>query len=166
MTTLRKTLTCMFLASALLFAATVTNAQEAKPSFTLTLSAKTAEFRAGNDVWIDIIQANISSKPISCSSQGYDFVNHKYHYEVRDEDGKLAENAVRPNMELEPEDYQPCKLLPGESGLDSIKLNRVYKLDRPGKYTVQVFRFDPDLTDERGNPAKVLSNTIAITITG
>jgi hypothetical protein len=47
--------------------------------------------------------------------------------------------------------------------LQSIALDMVYKLDQPGKYTVQVFRFDPDLTDAQGNPVKVLSNTITIT---
>lgn len=164
MTILRQTLSCAIFAGAVLLAVTSTKAQDTKPSFSLTLSTKTSEFRVGSDVWIDITQANTSNQTISCSSQGYDSVNHKYHYDVRDEDGNLAAKAVRPNMELEPEDYHPCNLSPGESGLDSVKLNRVYKLDRPGKYTVQVYRFDPDLADDQGKPLKVLSNTITITV--
>ena len=56
-----------------------------------------------------------------------------------------------------------CNLPPGESSSSRILLSRIYKFDRPGKYTVQVFRFDPDLTDAQGNPVKVLSNTITIT---
>lgn len=166
MTFIRKTFSCLILSCAVSFTTVNTSAQDVKAPFTLTLSAKTYEFRAGSDVWIDIVQTNTSNQTIDCCSQGYDFVNHKYHYDVRDEDGKLADKAVRPHMDTEPEDYHPCNLPPGESSLNSIKLNRVYKLDRPGKYTVQVFRFDPDLTDDQGNPLKVLSNTITITITG
>jgi hypothetical protein len=66
-------------------------------------------------------------------------------------------------MELEPNYHHECDLSPGESSSQSIALDMVYKLDQPGKYTVQVFRFDPDLTDAQGNPVKVLSNTITIT---
>lgn len=164
MTILRNTLSCTILAGAILFAGSGTKAQDAKPSFTLALSAKTYEFRAGSEASIVIIQKNTSGQTIDCSFQGYGGVNHKYHYDVRDEDGKLAEKAVRPNMELEPEDYHPCNLPPGETSSQEITLSRVYKLDRPGKYTVQVFRFDPGLTDEEGNPLKVLSNTITITV--
>jgi hypothetical protein len=31
---------------------------------------------------------------------------------------------------------------------------------------IQVSRFDPNVKDDEGNPLKVLSNTITITITG
>jgi hypothetical protein len=38
--------------------------------------------------------------------------------------------------------------------------------DLDGKYVIQVSRFDPSVKDEDGNPLKVLSNTITVTITG
>jgi hypothetical protein len=46
------------------------------------------------------------------------------------------------------------------------QISRVYKFDRPGKYVIQVSRFDPEIKDDQGNPLKVFSNTITITITG
>ena len=155
--------TAMTLVGLLFFSAQGLRSQDAKASFTLTLSAKTYEFRAGSAVKIEIVQKNTSKSAIDCSFQGFAGVNYLYHYDVRDEDGKLAEKVVRPHMELEPNYHHECDLSPGESSSQSIALDMVYKLDQPGKYTVQVFRFDPDLTDAQGNPVKVLSNTITIT---
>ena len=150
----------------LFLAASAVFAQDAKAPFTLTLSAKTYEFRAGSDVKIEIVQTNVSDKAIDCTDRGGGGINLEYRYDVRDEDGSSAEKAIRPHMELDTGDIHPCNLPPGESSSSRILLSRIYKFDRPGKYTVQVFRFDPDLTDAQGNPVKVLSNTSTITITG
>jgi hypothetical protein len=165
MTIPRKIFSCMILACAVLSTAAKTEAQDAKAPFTLTLSSIAYEFRAGSEVTIEIAQTNKSDHTISCAYQGYAGVNHKYQYDVRDEDGKLAEKVVRPNMELEPDDYQPCNLAPGGSSLNSIKLSRVYKFDRPGKYVIQVSRFASSNADDP-DYSKVQSNTIIITITG
>jgi hypothetical protein len=156
----------MILASAVVYAARTLAAQSTDAPFTLTLSAKTYEFRAGSDVKITIVQTNTSKQTIDCTYRGSGGVDHEYNYEVRDEDGNLAEKAVRPNMDLEPEDSHACGIAPGESRTEGIKLSRVYKFDRPGKYVVQVSRYFPDITDEKGRPLKVQSNTITITITG
>jgi hypothetical protein len=165
MTKIGRIFPCMALACAVLLATANTAAQDAKAPYTLTLSAKTYDFRVGSDVWIEIIQTNTSNQTVSCAYQGYGGVNHKYQYDVRDEDGKPAEKAVRPHMDTEPEDYHGCSLAPGESHSNRILLSRVYKFDRPGKYTVQVSRFaSSDAEDE--DYSKVLSNTITITITG
>jgi hypothetical protein len=45
-------------------------------------------------------------------------------------------------------------------------LERVYRLDRPGKYCIQVSRPDIDFKDEKGKFVKVKSSIISITITG
>ena len=45
-------------------------------------------------------------------------------------------------------------------------ISPLYKFDRPGKYSIQVFRFDPESKNKEGNPTKVKSNIIIIMITG
>jgi hypothetical protein len=139
-------------------------AQTTSAPYTLTLSSKQPEFRVGSNVWITIVQTNTSKQVVECVYRGSNGVNNEYHYDVWDEDGKLAEKAIWPHMDTTPNDYHDCGINPGESSTDVIKLSRVYKLDRPGKYVVQVYRFDPDLPDDQGNPLKVLSNTITITV--
>jgi hypothetical protein len=166
MTIRKKIFSSIILVSAVLFAALSSSAQSKDAPYTLTLSAKTYEFRAGSDVKITIVQTNTSKETVECTYRGSGGVNHEYHYDVRDEDGNLAEKAVRPYMNVEPNDIADCGIAPGESSTNTIKLSRVYKLDRPGKYIVQVYRFFSGITDDEGNPLKVLSNTITITITG
>jgi hypothetical protein len=146
-------------------------AQNAAPSFTLTLSGglrdkSITEFRAGSKIWITIIQKNLTSHPIDCTEITKNGVDSSYRYDVRDEDGNVTEKLVRSHMELDPADIHPCNLAAGESLTGETQISRVYKFDRPGKYVIQVSRFDPDVKDDEGNPLKVLSNTVTITIAG
>ncbi len=141
-------------------------AQSITTPYTLTLSAQKPEFRIGDEVKITIVQTNTSNHTVECVYRGYNGVNSEYHYDVRDEDGKAAEKAVWPHMDTTPNDFHDCGIDPGKSSTNSIMLSRVYKFDRPGKYVVQVFRFDQDTKDDAGLPVKVWSNSITITITG
>jgi len=164
MTTVKRILQSAFFISGLTLAVIPALAQDAKAPFTLSLSAKVYEFRAGSEVRIEIVQTNTSNHAIDCTHRGGGGINLEYHYDVRYEDGSLAEKVVRPHMELDTADIHPCNLAPGDSSPNRILLSKIYKLDRPGKYTVQVFRFAPDLSDEQGNPFRVLSNPITITV--
>jgi hypothetical protein len=47
-----------------------------------------------------------------------------------------------------------------------ILINRVFKLDRPGKYVIRVSRKEPFVKDEKGESPVIWSNPITITITG
>src|ERR1035437_2886448 len=138
-------------------------AQSGSPSFTLDLSTKKSEFRAGDKVWIKVTQINISNHQISCSYIGGNGVNTQYRCQVLDEDGKTAEKV---KWDVPPAGNLQCEIAPGESDNNSLCLSNVFKLDRPGKYTIQVWRFDPDVKDDEGNALKVQSNIITITITG
>lgn len=141
-------------------------AQSTNPAFALKLGAKQTQNRAGDNVWIKIAQTNVSNHRVSCAYTGGNAVNTQYHYEVTNEDGNPAEKAVQSAHVPPPADYMQCELDPGESNSNTICLSNVFMLDRPGKYTVQVWRPDPDSKDGDGNPTKVYSNTITITITG
>lgn len=144
---------------------------DTSPTFSLTLSPglrnkSVSEFRVGSKVWITITQKNLTNQPIDCTEINRGGVDSAYHYDVRDENGNVAEKVVKPQMELDSADIRPCNLAAGDSLVGEIQISRLYKLHRPGKYAVQVSRFDPTVKDEDGNPLKVTSNTITITITG
>jgi hypothetical protein len=148
------------------FVAVHVTAQSANPSFTLKLSPKNTEFRASENIWVKIVQTNTSSQQVSCAYAGGNGVNRQYRYEVTDENGKPAEKIVQSPYIPPPGDYMQCEIDPGESNTNLICLSNVFQLDKPGKYTINVWRPDPDAKDSDGNPVKVYSNTITITITG
>jgi hypothetical protein len=161
----------LILICTLALAASVSLAQNVTPTFTLTLSAglrdkSISEFKAGSTVWITIVQTNSTNHIIDCSGQSRNGIDVAYLFDVQDEDGKQAEKVIRPHMELDAGSPIFCNILVGSSQLVEEQISRVYKFDRPGKYTIQVSRFDPEIEDEEGHPLKVLSNTITILVTG
>jgi len=89
-----------------------------------------------------------------------------YSYDVRDEDGKPAEKIVVEHPERVMLDPFWSDIPAGDNDLDELRLTNVYKFDRPGTYTIQVSRHDPDFLDDNGKPVVVKSNIITITITG
>lgn len=141
-------------------------AAQSTPSFTLKASPKNPGFRAGDVVKITIIQTNISDHQVNCDYFGANAVNNAYHYDVRDEDGNPVAKVqwTKPVPPLSR--YLQCSVEPGKSNTNWIYLSNAYKLDKPGKYTIQVSRPDPDTKDSDGKPVEVQSNTITITITG
>jgi len=132
------------------------------PTFSLTLSAKTYEFRVGSQMRITITQTNLTKHGIDCTSE-WDGIDRTYQYEVTDEDGKPAEKLHRGNAGW---DVHPSILAAGESNSANIIISRIFTFDRPGKYVIRVSRKENYLTDEKGEPLVVWSNPITITITG
>lgn len=147
------------------------NPPQTAPSFTLALNPGTrnkniSEFRVGSRVWITVKMTNITNHAIDISGSFTDAGNASYSWEVRDEDGKPAEKIAHLHPEMVTGSPFWSGILPGDSNIGEVQLDRVYKLDRPGKYTVQVSRADQDCPDANGKPVVVKSNTITITITG
>jgi hypothetical protein len=136
-------------------------ANDKSPTYSLTLSPgtrnkKISEYRAGSDMWITITQTNLTNHDVYCSLWSED-------YEAIDEDGKPAERYHRGT---ESNTYD-CVIAAGGSSIpNEILINRVFKLDRPGKYVIRVSRKEPFVKDEKGEPPVVWSNPITITITG
>lgn len=141
----------------------VAAAQSVHPSFNLKLSPGKPEFRVGEDVYIEIIQNSLTNQEIDCSYVGGGGVNYRYFYNVSDENGHDAERVARLVPPLA--DYHGCGIKPGESSKNTIVLSAVYKFDRPGRYTVQVWRWDT-VEGENGDDLKVWSNSIEIRISG
>jgi hypothetical protein len=161
----RNILSFAILACAVLSVTANSAAQNVKAPFTLTLSAKTYEFRVGSKVWITITQTNVTDHSIDCHETVQNGVDISYFYDMKDESGNQSEKVVRPHMELEPQDYHPCNLAAGQSLTGETQISRVYKFDRAGKYVIQVSRYASSVPDDPDH-SKVFSNTVTITITG
>jgi hypothetical protein len=130
------------------------------PTFSLTLSPGTrnkvaSEYRLGSDMWMTVVQTNLTKHDIYCLSNSED-------YEATDEDGKPVEQYHRGNI-LPTYD---CGIGPGGSIPHEILINRIFKFHCPGKYVIRVSRREPFLKDEKGVPLVVWSDPITITITG
>jgi hypothetical protein len=130
----------------------------AKPSFSLTLSARKTKVALGGEVLIEIRQTNLSDRSISCSAYAGSGLNYSFGYDVRDQHGAEAAKIVRSRPFGG--GYHNCNLPPGESISSGVLLNLIYRFDQPGEYTIQVSR--PDA----GNPraADVKSNAITVSV--
>jgi hypothetical protein len=144
----------------------IKNPPQSAPSFTLTISTKTTEFRVGSRVSIDVVMQNITKHTIDHSDWYSDAGEMSFSCDVRDEDGKSIEKIAHQHPELDTPSYYWGAVPPGESIASKLRISRLYKFDKPGKYTIQVSRPDPDFPDVNGKPALIKSNTITITITG
>ena len=150
---------------------TIKNPPQTAPSLTLTLSAELrnksiSEFRVGSKVWITVKMTNITDHTIDCSGWYGDAGNMSNSFDVRDEDGKPVDKVVHQHPEMDTPSHYSRGIPSGESDIDEVQMERVYKLDRPGKYVIQVSRPDIDFKDDKGNFVIVKSNSITITITG
>lgn len=137
------------------------------PPFSLTISSPQSSFKIGSDVTLELKMTNTSNRNISFGAGwGMPVVD----IEIHDVDGKqtpetpygLRLHRKDPRFALQDSVTGPVThptLRPGESN-DSIgSLNKIYDLSKPGEYTIQVQRMDPD------SKILVKSNTLTITVT-
>ena len=138
------------------------SSEGASPTFALTLSSQAPQYRVGSNMWMTITQTNLTNHKVDCT-ETWTGIDVTYQYEAVDEDGKPAEKVSRGTSAG---DVHPCTMRTGEKVQRSVLINRIFKLDRPGKYVIRVSRQESDLTDNDGNPVVVWSNPVTITITG
>jgi hypothetical protein len=130
----------------------------AKPTFSLTLSARKTKVALGGDVLIEIRQTNLSNQTISCSAYAGSGVNYGFGYDVRDQHGAEAAKVVRSHPFVG--SYHNCHLPPGQTITSGVLLNLIYQFDQTAEYIIQVSR--PDARNPRA--ADVKSNTITISV--
>lgn len=147
-------------------------AQAASSPFSLTLSAGQSRVQVGFPVIVKIVAKNITNhKILLWWENAYDQGGFVYRADVRDDKNNLSPDTkfgrrvksrgVSPNMA--PEDlmvgsggYLPMK--PGESRTDLVNVRKLCDLTHPGKYTIQVSRFDDE------SKTWVKSNFIGLTV--
>ena len=116
-------------------------AQDAKPSFSITISAP-ERVKVGSAIELSIIVKNIADHPIVLGSDGLTHNETNFTYDVRDSAGNVP--ADTPYMKGPgPQFVKPTysKVAPGETLKLSIDLCKMFEFT-PGKYTVQLSRFE------------------------
>jgi len=170
---MRRTLVTIF-TLAFLCAAGSVGAQSAKACFSLMISADEPTVSSGSEIWLTITMENKSDHDISVYRENTpDQGGFVYKVDVHEDKGTTVpetkfgrriqghdtpeERAREPYVTLTSGGEQT--LAPGKKMTDRININRLYALSRPGKYIIQVRRFDPE------NKAFVMSNKIIVTVT-
>jgi hypothetical protein len=139
---------------------------DTSPTFSLALSPGTrnktiSEYRVGSDMWMTITMTNLTNHDIDASSEWGSF-DRMFQYEATDEDGKPVERRHQGT-----ESYNHGGGIgAGGSVPGEFQLERVFKLDRPGKYVIRVSRHEPFVKDEKGESPVIWSNPITIQIFG
>jgi hypothetical protein len=147
--------------------------QTAKPPFSLTLVAENATLKAGSPVMVKVTMKNESEHNISVYTEGTsDQGGFVYKADVWDEKGSTApETKFGRSIQGHdtPEDLrrEPYVIVtsggegilaPGQTQSDQVNLNKLYELSRPGKYTIQLRRFDAE------SNSFVLSNKVQVSV--
>lgn len=141
------------------------------PTISVNIAAVHRTLEVGSSVLIMVALKNVSDRdlPMISDSKGFD-----YHVQVRDEKGNLvsatklgeiwnSHSSFVDSANVSPSDLESSAvygtLKVGETSTRRLDVGKLYQMDAPGKYTIQVQRQDP------GNPSTMVkSNTITITI--
>ena len=129
-------------------------------SFTITLSTAKDSFRIGSPVIVTATVTNKTNHPVDFSGSYVNLIDYGFGYDVRDEDGNEARLVAGRLSGMEGGSPYWSTIAPHESVKVQVPLELLYKLDQPGRYTVQMCRRDTRIKDASGNPIDVASNTI------
>lgn len=160
-----------FLLAAILQLQAATQPKVKNPTISVTITAISDVVKLGSEVRIKVTVTNKSDRDkwlgtSSGKSQG-EVLNL---VDVRDEQGNAptrtkyhrvlrGENAGDHPQEVMKRDVVGSLTKPGESVTEEIILNKLYDLNKSGKYEIQVEHEDPE------TKALVKSNTITVTVT-
>ena len=140
-----------------------------RPSISVTISTPSAVVKLGSELAIKMVITNKSDhemllgKPAGKPGQG-EFLNL---IEVRDEHGN-AVGKTKYYRQIRGEEFvdggisvsvSSFRVKPGESVEEEVLVNKLYNIDKAGKYTIQVQHDDPE------TKALVKSNTITVIVT-
>ena len=136
--------------------------------FTLTIRAnKPVEF-AGSQIFVWVIQTNISTHVVDCTAAHMDSTDVSYHYDAWDENAKPV-NKIDYGIPYVSGVHSSshgdiCNLEPGKSFEKELIVSFLYDFSKPGKYSIQLSR--RALVDSNGYRVGewVKSNTITITV--
>lgn len=150
-------------------------ADSEKPKFTLTLSTNQAQVTAGADVELVIQTTNISQDWIPFPFGYHGRMPSTYQFEIRDEQG----NEVRrfgPRYTKAPDgtllrlpdrpagSTRTGAIAPGKSEECIATISDDYPLNRPGKYTIRVWRPATMGSPQAPELRRVYSNAINVTV--
>jgi hypothetical protein len=132
--------------------------QQSNPPFKIAISTDGPTVGAGKDVSVKVSLTNTSDHDVY-EGVGYERGNLAsiFRFEVRDEHGKLVPKRTYPHPELEHMgSVRFSTTRRGETWTQDQEVSAVYDVRKPGKYTIQVWRLDPDY--------EIKSNIVTITV--
>lgn len=149
--------------------------QPVRSPFSLTISTPTTTVKSGSEVRINITMSNTSNQKILLfRAKGDDSGEFNNDLQILDDKANSAPvTEYRRRLKGEPGRPGPhgepappllssdigCSLEPGKSMEEVIVANKLYDLSQPGKYSIQVSRFDLAYSK-----TWVKSNTITLTV--
>ena len=133
--------------------------QEGQAPFKISIATEKSTVIAGADVLITVSLTNISNQSVEEGAMYMDGIglDSTFRFEVRGEDGKLVPQRVYPNEELRSGHVRFRTIPAGRTLTQPQPVSALFDMRKPGKYTVQVWRPDPNY--------EIKSNVITITVT-
>jgi len=133
--------------------------QPTQAPFKIVISAETSTIVAGDDVTIDVSLTNTSNQLVS---EGALYVSgieldSTLRFEILDEHRKPVPKRTYPHEELRGGSVRFRDIKPGETVTQHQRVSALYDMRRPGKYTIQVWRRNPDYD--------IKSNIVTVTVT-
>jgi Prolyl oligopeptidase family len=145
--------------------AAVTDAQAgaAGASFSIAISAVEDEVQVRSDARLSITLKNLSDHQIFFGHRpGRDTPEYSFRIEVRNAAGHVVEETAYGREAMQRQESQSPTVdyvQPGGTVVETAHLTKLVNLSRPGRYTVRVFRKDPE------SKAVVRSNEITLSVT-
>ena len=142
----------------LLFVSLILCQQSNNPPFKIAITADSPTVVAGADVSIKVSLTNTSDHDV------YEGAMYKtgdldstFRFEVRDEHGKLVPKRTYPHEELRTGKVIFRTISRGETYTQDQLVSALYAMRKPGKYTIQVWKRNPDYD--------IKSNIVTVTVT-
>jgi hypothetical protein len=133
--------------------------QQSNMPFKIRISAESSTIAAGDDVTIDVSLTNTSNQIVSEGAMYRSGIelDSTLRFEVLDEHKKPVPLRTYPNEELNVGSVRFRSFKPGETTTQHQRVSNLYDMRKPGKYTIQVWRRNPDYD--------IKSNIVTVTVT-
>jgi hypothetical protein len=133
--------------------------QSNNPPFKIAITTQKTTVVSGEDVLVDVSLTNTSNQDVYEGAAYMTGINldSTLRFEVRDEDGKLVPKRVYPNEEFRTGSVRFRTIPAGQTLTQTQPVSALYDMRKPGKYTVQVWRGNPDYD--------IKSDIVTVTVT-
>jgi len=133
--------------------------QSNNPPFKIAISLESSAIAAGDEVTIKVSLTNTSNQVVRegvMYKSGID-LDSTLDFKVLDEHGKSVPKRTYPHEELRGGSVRFRDFQPGETITQHQPVSALYDMRKPGKYTIQVWRRNPDYD--------IKSNIVTVTVT-
>ncbi|WP_433967807.1 S9 family peptidase [Tunturiibacter gelidiferens] len=114
--------------------------------FTVAIGTPQDQVKVGSDAKVTIALRNVSDHPVMFAHRpGANNPEYSYRIVVKDAAGKLVEETAygREALQHQQEESRTVEYVqPGKAAVQTAHLEKLVNMNRPGRYTVQVFRKD------------------------